>query len=120
MEAVSMTLNVPQVCPAVPEGHDVPGGVPATNKVVPDNIPIVAASTASGNPGTLVFIFSAVTPAVVPVHSAPQFNMYAGLSSPEKTPPPGYSYSVGSAGTPTTGFWRVPRRLGGITAEPRE
>src|SRR5437762_4902175 len=87
MEAVSMTLNVPQVCPAVPEGHDVPGGVPATNKVVPDNIPIVAASTASGNPGALVFIFSAVTLAAVPVHSAPQFNMYAVLSSLEKTPP---------------------------------
>src|SRR2546428_7048849 len=89
MEVVSMTLNVPQVCPAVPEGHGVPGGVPATYRVVRDNIPIVAASTASGNPGTLVFIFSAVTPAVVPVHSAPQFNMYALVSSLEKTPPTG-------------------------------
>src|SRR5438874_12073808 len=86
MEVVSMTLNVPQVCPAVPEGHGVPGGVPATYSVVSDNIPIVAASTASGNPGTLVFIFSAVTPAVVPVHSARQFHMSAVLSSPEKPP----------------------------------
>src|SRR5438876_10126978 len=84
MEVVSMTLNVPQVCPAVPEGHAVRGGVPATYRVVPDNIPIVAASTASGNPGMFVFIFSAVTPAVFPVHSAPQFNMYAVLSSVEK------------------------------------
>src|SRR2546421_12944791 len=89
MEVVSMTMNVQQVWSAVPEVHGVPGGVPATYRVVPDNIPIVAASTASGNPGTLVFIFSAVTPAVVPVHSAPQFNMYAVLSSLEKTPPTG-------------------------------
>src|SRR5437016_13439374 len=96
MEVVSMTLNVPQVCPAVPEGHAVLGGVPATYRVVPDNIPIVAASTASGNPGMLVFIFSAVTLAAVPVHSAPQFNMYAVLSSLEKTPPTGRSYSAGS------------------------
>src|SRR5207253_11367796 len=118
MEAVSMTLNVPQVCPAVPEGHDVPGGVPATNKVVPDNIPIVAASTASGNPGALVFIFSAVTLAAVPVHSAPQFNMYAVLSSLEKTPPTGGSNSAGSAGNSNTGFWLVPMRLGVTTASP--
>src|SRR5438034_10439206 len=75
MEAASMTLNVPQVCPAVPEGHGVPGGVPATYRVVPDNIPIVAASTESDNPGALVFIFSAVTLAAVPVHSAPQFKI---------------------------------------------
>src|SRR5690348_7671228 len=89
MEAVSITLNVPQVCPAVPDGHGVLGGVPATYRVVPDNIPIVAASTVSGDPGVLVFIFSVVTLAVAPVHSAPQFNMYAVLSSLEKTPPTG-------------------------------
>src|SRR5439155_27276459 len=98
MEAASMTLNVPQVCPAVPEGHGVPGAVPAAYRVVPDNIPIVAASTESDNPGALVFIFSVVTPAAVPVHSAPQVNMYAVLASVEKTPPTGCSTSGVSAG----------------------
>src|SRR5438132_13444869 len=87
MEAASMTLNVPQVCPAVPEGHGVPGGVPATYRVVPDNIPIVAASTESDNPGALVFIFTAVTLAAVPVHSTPQLHMYSVLLSVQKTPP---------------------------------
>src|SRR6266700_2577170 len=108
MEAVSMTLNVPQVCPAVPEGHGVLGGVPATYRVVPDNTPVVAASTASRNPGTLVFIFSAVTLAVIPVHSGPQFNMYAVLSSLEKTPPTVCSNSTGTTEIYTPGLRVVP------------
>src|SRR5713226_10585959 len=89
IELTSTTLSVPQLVAAVPEPQAVPGGVPATYRVLPLRRPMVAPSTGTVVPAVLVFMSSTVILAGVPTgppHSGPQFRMYAVVSSLLKTP----------------------------------
>src|SRR5215470_980485 len=81
----SMVVSVPQLVAAVPPPQGVPGAVPATYRVLPEIIPIVAAVTGMTLVIVRVSISTTLTLAAVPPHSGPQLRMYAVVSSALKT-----------------------------------
>src|SRR2546422_5783024 len=75
MEFKSTTLAVPQTLDAVQGPQGIPGGVPATYRVLPLRRPMVAAFTGMLTPGVFVFRSKTVTLAADPPHSGPQLRM---------------------------------------------